>query len=118
MPVWVPLSTAADWRWMRDREDSPWYPSMRLFRQEPRRDWGPSSSGWPRRWPSMVAATAPARPIVVEVAAGELIDKITILEIKAERIADPAKLGHVRAELASLEAAPRPRAPPTAGLDA
>jgi tetratricopeptide (TPR) repeat protein len=33
VPVWVALSTAADWRWMRDREDSPWYPTMRLFRQ-------------------------------------------------------------------------------------
>ncbi len=31
--VWVALSTAADWRWLQDRDDSPWYPSMRLFRQ-------------------------------------------------------------------------------------
>ncbi|MCH8328470.1 MAG: hypothetical protein IID15_08130 [Candidatus Marinimicrobia bacterium] len=33
MPVWTLLPTAANWRWMHDREDSPWYPSMRLFRQ-------------------------------------------------------------------------------------
>jgi tetratricopeptide (TPR) repeat protein len=32
-PVWVLLPYALDWRWMRDREDSPWYPTMRLFRQ-------------------------------------------------------------------------------------
>ncbi|MBI4657443.1 MAG: tetratricopeptide repeat protein [Verrucomicrobia bacterium] len=32
-PVWVLLSFAPDWRWMLDREDSPWYPTMRLFRQ-------------------------------------------------------------------------------------
>jgi tetratricopeptide (TPR) repeat protein/ADP-heptose:LPS heptosyltransferase len=32
-PVWMPLSSAADWRWLLHREDSPWYPSMRLFRQ-------------------------------------------------------------------------------------
>jgi hypothetical protein len=32
-PVWVLLPTCADWRWLREREDSPWYPSMRLFRQ-------------------------------------------------------------------------------------
>src|SRR5205807_3963547 len=43
--------------------------------------------------------------VTVEIAPGELIDKITILEIKRERIADEAKLTHVRAELAALEAA-------------
>ncbi len=38
-PVWTLLPNAADWRWMRDRDDSPWYESMRLFRQEQRGDW-------------------------------------------------------------------------------
>jgi tetratricopeptide (TPR) repeat protein len=32
-PVWVALSYAPDWRWLLRREDSPWYPTMRLFRQ-------------------------------------------------------------------------------------
>src|ERR1019366_401748 len=32
-PVWVLLPFVPDWRWMRDRTDSPWYPTMRLFRQ-------------------------------------------------------------------------------------
>jgi tetratricopeptide (TPR) repeat protein len=32
-PVWVLIPFAPDWRWMLDREDSPWYPTMRLFRQ-------------------------------------------------------------------------------------
>jgi Tfp pilus assembly protein PilF/ADP-heptose:LPS heptosyltransferase len=32
-PVWVLLPTPPDWRWMLDRTDSPWYPTMRLFRQ-------------------------------------------------------------------------------------
>lgn len=49
----------------------------------------------------------PHAPIVVEIGSGELIDKITILQIKAERIDDPAKLAHVRHELAVLEAARR-----------
>ncbi|MBF0093523.1 MAG: hypothetical protein HQL33_13020 [Alphaproteobacteria bacterium] len=40
--------------------------------------------------------------ITVEVSPGELIDKITILEIKAERIADPAKVRNVRIELDTL----------------
>jgi len=38
-PVWVLLPVAADWRWLRDRNDSPWYPSARLFRQNAHGDW-------------------------------------------------------------------------------
>jgi ADP-heptose:LPS heptosyltransferase len=40
-PVWVLLPLIPDWRWMMDRQYSPWYPTMRLFRQEKRRGWGP-----------------------------------------------------------------------------
>jgi hypothetical protein len=39
-PVWVLLDAEADWRWMVDRSDSPWYPTMRLFRQRRAGDWG------------------------------------------------------------------------------
>jgi Flp pilus assembly protein TadD len=39
VPVWVLLPSAPDWRWLQTREDSPWYPSMRLFRQTTRGDW-------------------------------------------------------------------------------
>lgn len=38
-PVWVLLPHAPDWRWMRDRPDSPWYPSAALFRQPAAGDW-------------------------------------------------------------------------------
>lgn len=38
-PVWILLAFAADWRWMLEREDSPWYPSARLFRQPAAGDW-------------------------------------------------------------------------------
>jgi Glycosyltransferase family 9 (heptosyltransferase) len=40
VPVWVALNFSPDWRWLRDRDDSPWYPSMRLFRQT-------TFGGWP-----------------------------------------------------------------------
>ncbi len=39
-PTWVLLKHAADWRWMREREDTPWYPAARLFRQPRDDDWG------------------------------------------------------------------------------
>ena len=38
-PVWTLLPHVPDWRWMFDREDTPWYPSMRLFRQSSPGDW-------------------------------------------------------------------------------
>src|SRR5262249_13558376 len=38
-PMWVLLPFSADWRWLRDRGDSPWYPTARLFRQSAPGDW-------------------------------------------------------------------------------
>jgi len=37
--VWTLIPFAADFRWMLGRSDSPWYPTMRLFRQADPRDW-------------------------------------------------------------------------------
>jgi len=38
-PVWILLARASDWRWLLERDDSPWYPSARLFRQRQAGDW-------------------------------------------------------------------------------
>lgn len=38
-PVWVMLPFSPDWRWLLDRDDSPWYPTARLFRQPTTADW-------------------------------------------------------------------------------
>ena len=38
-PTWVLLPFVTDWRWLRDRDDSPWYPTLRLFRQTKLASW-------------------------------------------------------------------------------
>ena len=42
-PVWTMIYKPPDWRWLIDRTDSPWYPTMRLFHQSAMGDWTPSS---------------------------------------------------------------------------
>jgi len=103
VPVWMALSTTPDWRWMAIREDNAWYPTMRVFRQERHMDWPPVFARMAAELRKLVPAWA--RSVPVEIAPGELLDKLTILEIKAERIADPGKRGNVLAELEVLAAA-------------
>ena len=38
-PTWIVLKHVPDWRWLLDRDDTPWYPTMRLFRQPKQDDW-------------------------------------------------------------------------------
>ncbi len=104
-PVWVALKDIPEWRWMLNREDSPWYPTMRLFRQSARGDWASVFNKIAAALKEMVAIRdhEPAlASLFIPAAVGELIDKITILEIKAERIPDAAKLANVKRELALL----------------
>jgi hypothetical protein len=55
-PIWTALPLVPEWRWLLDRSDSPWYPTMRLFRQTRRGD-----------WESVVAALAAAlEPLAAE----------------------------------------------------
>ena len=39
VPTWLALPAAPDWRWLLERDDSPWYPTLRLFRQPQLGDW-------------------------------------------------------------------------------
>jgi Tfp pilus assembly protein PilF len=111
VPVWVALHDVPDWRWLMDRADCPWYPTMRLFRQTRHGQWEDVFDRIAGALEERLAAPAGPRPITVEIAPGELIDKITILEIKSQRISDAAKRHHVGTELALLVAA-RERAVP------
>jgi len=124
-PVWIVLKHVPDWRWMMDREDTPWYPTARLFRQARRDDWG---DVFERIAAELARAAAgktnpgdllpqeradnfdptqavPPGTALVPVSFGELVDKITILEIKSERIDDASKLVNVRVELELLATA-------------
>jgi hypothetical protein len=102
VPVWVPLSEVSDWRWLREREDTPWYPTLRLFRQKRLGDWEPVFERMARELDKLVPRSETTGIVPVQTTLGDLIDKMTILEIKSERIANPQKLAHVRAELERL----------------
>ena len=52
VPTWLALPFVPDWRWLLDRPDSPWYPTLRLFRQAPPVAGNPSSSRLRRNLPS------------------------------------------------------------------
>ncbi|WP_084143720.1 DUF6165 family protein [Methylocapsa acidiphila] len=124
-PVFAALKQVPDWRWLLEREDCPWYPTMRLFRQTERDQWKPvfdriadgvaaqiagQGECLPKSADSAEAASreriesAPRRlaRITIPAAIGELVDKITILEIKETRVSDPAKLANIRHELRLL----------------
>ena len=61
VPVWVALPFAADWRWLLERDDSPWYPTMRLFLQSQARDW---SEVFTRITEALHSETQKPRPVV------------------------------------------------------
>ena len=111
-PTWVALKYVPDWRWMLDRDDSPWYPTMRLFRQQDRDNWKPvfgkikeelRSLLGRRSSPGAIRAQPRVEPSPkVPVSWGELLDKITILEIKLKRIKSEAAIASIRHELDAL----------------
>jgi tetratricopeptide (TPR) repeat protein len=117
-PVWVPLQKVPDWRFLVDGESTRWYPTMRLFRQPAPGDWAGAFAAIAAALRAQLgiegaavagaaAASAPAdagRMPLVPQSWGEIIDKITILEIKSEKLADPAKRANVRRELDALVA--------------
>ena len=103
-PTWVALKQDAEWRWLRERDDSPWYPTLRLFRQTRRGVWTNVFAAMAGQLKALVPLAGAGRAIDIPGAVGELIDKIAILRIKTRRIDDPDKLVNVRRELALLMA--------------
>ena len=104
VPVWLALPDPPDWRWMLSGDESPWYPTMRLFRQT-------ELGNWEEVFQRIAAALAQHvsdcqgngdKEILVVTSPGELVDKITILRTKARKITDSRKLRNINAELAML----------------
>ncbi|HEV3344296.1 MAG TPA: tetratricopeptide repeat-containing glycosyltransferase family protein [Pirellulales bacterium] len=101
-PIWLALNYSPDWRWLTDRPDTPWYPTMRLFRQER-----------PGQWPDVflemagklqqLVAESPRRPILIEITPDELQERITRIEAELST-ADAQHVHALRAELARLRA--------------
>jgi tetratricopeptide (TPR) repeat protein len=102
-PVWVALKKDAEWRRLLEREDSPWYPSMRLFRQRERGDWDGVFSRMGEVVSDLARDPNPARVVAIPSGVGDLIDRIIILEIKARRLSNPAQLRNVNSELRLLK---------------
>jgi tetratricopeptide (TPR) repeat protein/glycosyltransferase involved in cell wall biosynthesis len=72
-PVWILLMQNADWRWLLDRTDSPWYPSARLFRQTTAGDWSSAieqvTTALHRYAVEQGGATTPVQPMRADAAA-------------------------------------------------
>jgi hypothetical protein len=108
--VWLALGYSCDWRWMDDRTDSPWYPTMRLFRQTSLGDWDELFARVARDLARLIhgepletdALSAPAAPVLqAPLSVGDLLDRITILKLKQSRVAGDAR-ANIERELREL----------------
>ena len=75
-PTWVMLPFSTDWRWLRDRDDSPWYPSLRLFRQP-----GPGA------WDDVIARIGAALGELAAARRPEDVRSLTVIEPPAFGVA-------------------------------
>ncbi len=76
VPAWVAVPFAPHWTWLLEREDSPWYPTLRLFRQEERGNWKDVFARLAGAVKQMLAKAAGPRPITVSLTPAELLDLI------------------------------------------
>lgn len=117
VPTWILLPEPSDWRWMLDRYDSPWYPTnVRLFRQPTMGDWSSVITQITQELAAYIHQRSQHSIVTAEISIGELVDKITILRIKQERINDEAKLKNINTELHSLERTYKEQIPETETL--
>jgi tetratricopeptide (TPR) repeat protein len=110
-PVWVALGYSPEWRWMLWGDTSPWYPTMRLYRQASFRDWAsvfdPMAADLAANSQHLLPAPKPASflPLQVPLAPAEIIDRFLILELKREHAGDAQVQDIVSRELSELREA-------------
>jgi Flp pilus assembly protein TadD len=97
VPTWVVLPTVPDWRWFLGRDDSPWYPSVRLFRQTREKSWDEPFQRVAKALRRAVAAASGGRSIAIEITPGELLDRIARLEAASAQGEPSPELADLRA---------------------
>jgi hypothetical protein len=106
VPVWVAMPLASDWRWLLDREDTPWYPTMRLFRQRGLGEWDEVIARIRTALEERVSGRLPpetaAPQVMISITSGELIDRLTALEAAHIHSNGNGVNGDAAAELARL----------------
>jgi tetratricopeptide (TPR) repeat protein len=83
VPVWILLPFNSDWRWLRGREESPWYPTARLFRQAKWGDWDEVLSRMAREL-AVLQRQPRSRSVTIEVSLVELAERLVQLELSDE----------------------------------
>jgi tetratricopeptide (TPR) repeat protein len=104
VPVWLALPFASDWRWGQEGDTTPWYPTMRLFRQPARGQWAPVFDNIRAELARLASGSPPvdAKSLEVPISPGELIDRITIYEIDLDRSPDSKTTSNLRRTLQIL----------------
>ena len=92
VPVWVALPFMPDWRWLLDRSDSPWYPTMRLFRQKAPGDWAGMS-----------------RALIAPMPCATQAELLEAFDLPIALMQDAEALERITAELVETKAADRVR---------
>jgi hypothetical protein len=102
--VWMAIPYAADWRWLLDRDDCPWYPQMRLYRQKKLGDWEPVFARIKADLEQEVNSFVWEKPVSIQVSWGELLDRIAATECQLRREANSDQQQRFQAKLTQLMA--------------
>lgn len=104
-PCWLALSTVCNWRWLSQGDRTVWYSGHRLFRQAALGDWAGVFGRMAEELARMARGKKEAGTALARLSAGEVLDRVAILRLKAARLAGQDRASQVAADLAEMEAA-------------